>query len=337
MAELSWPVVATGDPPVYPDGGAELNIARHRVMFADRTGVVGRPGTLDRTVFADGSGLQVKRRAGARWVQGIYATDNAEKTLPLLEDPDDSLWRVDRVVDRLTADGVITTVLKTGTAAVSPSAPPLTQTAGGTWEESLATFRVAPGAVTVATVDAQVADERRFMPSTVTPVSSEALRPAAPLVGDEVDFPDGRRQRWTGATWVTEGGVTSFTPSWTAAAVATFAIADVESIVSGKHCAAWAYLVASNNVPTGNFIVKAPLTPSLVVSSRAIPMGTFLHRRADGVTTQGLCFSTGVGDGMYLSPASDTSSASPDLLDALLSGTIAPNDSIRFNLSYPIA
>lgn len=200
MTEQAWPTVPTGDPPVYPDGGVELNIGRHRTMFADRTGVVGYPASTDRSVYADGSGLQVKRRAGARWIQGIYGTDDAEKSLTV-GTPDTSLWRIDRVVDRLTVDGVIKTFLKAGTAAATPSAPPLTQVAGGTWEESLATFRVAPNAVSVTSTDAAVVDERRFMPRAITPVSSASLRPANPMVGDEVDFPDGTRQRWNGSGW----------------------------------------------------------------------------------------------------------------------------------------
>lgn len=129
----------------------------------------------------------------------------------------------------------------------------------------------------------------------------------------------------------------TFTVGWSASTAVTFSTADNQAILANKHCVAWAYLVASNSSASGAFSVKAPLTPATLVRTRPISMGRFTFRFAsDGTVIRGRCISTGTGDAMRL--ISDTvSPALADYSDVHLTFPIAPNDSLEFNLSYPVA
>lgn len=188
----------------YPKANTNWTLPQFRVYHRRDTGIVGSPGGSDRQVFADGSGPYIKRLPGARYIQGVYGADDSTWQGTVGANATGQ-WRVDRVVDQLGTDGVITTVIVPGTPSTTPTPPDLTQTVGGIWQEHLAYFRVKPAFTNITSVDASVVDERRFMPVRVTPVGSEALRPSSPIVGEEVELPDGTRQRWNGSAWVYVG------------------------------------------------------------------------------------------------------------------------------------
>ena len=103
--------------------------------------------------------MSVRVNTGSAFVQGrffevfggqeVLAVGAAHATLP----------RIDRVVVRLDlAARTMVLAVKAGTAAASPTAPSLTQVAGGTWEFSLAQVRVEAAATSI--VNAKITDER---------------------------------------------------------------------------------------------------------------------------------------------------------------------------------
>lgn len=112
-------------------------------------------------VFADNTGLQVKVSTGAAWEQGAYYENDAIKTLTITA-PHATNPRIDRVVLELDwVANTITAKVIPGTAAVSPTAPPLTQTLGTLWQISLAQVAVA-ALPTSSIVAGNVTDERVF-------------------------------------------------------------------------------------------------------------------------------------------------------------------------------
>ncbi|WP_156051381.1 hypothetical protein [Allokutzneria albata] len=111
-------------------------------------------------VFADSTGMQVKVRAGEGWAQGQWGQNVTEKTLPIAA-AHATLARKDRVILRndFTLNRFELDVL-TGTAAGSPTLPPLTQNTSK-WEVGL-------GGVDVPALDtsigaAQVFDNRTWI------------------------------------------------------------------------------------------------------------------------------------------------------------------------------
>jgi microcystin-dependent protein len=112
-------------------------------------------------VFADATGgLNVKVRSGQAWIQGQFVQHTAQETLTLAT-ADASNPRIDRVIIRVdwTANTAALDVL-TGTPAVTPSAPALTQNAGASWEYALAQVRVEATATSITAN--KVTDERTF-------------------------------------------------------------------------------------------------------------------------------------------------------------------------------
>ena len=101
--------------------------------------------------------MSVDVGTGMALVQGRYYINSADLTLTV-EAADPSYPRIDRVVVRADLVGrTVHAVVKKGTAAASPVAPPLTRTAE-TWELSLAQVRVEAGATSI--VAAKITDER---------------------------------------------------------------------------------------------------------------------------------------------------------------------------------
>lgn len=125
-------------------------------------------------VYADSSGMQVKVRTGAAWVQGHYWESDAEVTLSIAA-AHATLSRIDRVVLRLDwTNNTMALAVLTGTAAASPSAPSLTQTFGSTWELPLAQVLVDPAVVTIAA--GKVTDQRVLVgPSPATAIDQVKL------------------------------------------------------------------------------------------------------------------------------------------------------------------
>lgn len=273
----------------YPRAEQPWDIGPWRTAHAADTGIVGAPGGPERSLYVS-SGMYVFRRPGPRWIQGIYATDDEEKQLPVAENSSGSV-RYDRVVDKLLADGTITTEIKTGTDGAG-APPALTQVVGGTWEESLGSFPVPSGVSSLTPLGVSVTDERRFLPSLVTPVSSETLRPTSPRLLDEVVLPDGTRQRWTGAAWATlitppelwTPAVRSGSTVWSLTAGSTGSRSRANGFVDG-----WSLATLNNNGPS--FQPDAGLPPPLPVyaappfappSGYRGPVGTFAYVTATG-------------------------------------------------------
>ena len=101
--------------------------------------------------------MSVNVGTGMALVQGRYYINSADLTLTV-EAADPSYPRIDRVVVRADLVGrTVHAVVKKGTAAASPVAPPLTRTAE-TWELSLAQVRVEAGATSI--LSEKITDER---------------------------------------------------------------------------------------------------------------------------------------------------------------------------------
>lgn len=113
-----------------------------------QTGVV-RSVLNELLVYANSTGMQVKVKAGAALIKGIYFESTAEETLPISASNAINP-RIDRVIVRLdlTTETVQLAVLQ-GIPAVSPSAPALTQNASR-WEIGLAEITVSANVVTIA-------------------------------------------------------------------------------------------------------------------------------------------------------------------------------------------
>jgi hypothetical protein len=120
--------------------------------------------------FGDGTGMNVKVRAGQALVRGHYYYNTGIETLSIAA-ADPTNPRIDSLVLRLdpTANSILLVVL-TGTPGVSPSAPSLTQTDSGIYEQLLANISVAANATVISA--GNVADERTvFIPWTGAPIA----------------------------------------------------------------------------------------------------------------------------------------------------------------------
>lgn len=99
-----------------------------------------------------GGGLSVNVLAGSAWING-YAYENTEELNLTLAAADGVNPRIDRVVVRWDAvERKISTMVLTGTAAASPTAPSLTRS-DNIYELALADIAVAAGAVSLAAGD----------------------------------------------------------------------------------------------------------------------------------------------------------------------------------------
>lgn len=124
-------------------------------------GVKGSSGGTELKPFGDSSGMNVKVYAGQSMVRGHYYISTATETLTIAaSNPTNP--RIDAVVLELdpTANSIVLKVL-TGTAAVSPVAPTLTQTDSGVYQQLLGTVAVAAasGLITAG----NVTDSRTFL------------------------------------------------------------------------------------------------------------------------------------------------------------------------------
>lgn len=108
--------------------------------------------------FGDASGMNVKVRAGQALVRGHYYYSTGIETLTIAA-ANPTNPRIDSVVLRLdpTANSIVLAVL-TGTPGVSPSAPALTQTDSGIYEQRIANVAVAANATSITS--GNVTDQR---------------------------------------------------------------------------------------------------------------------------------------------------------------------------------
>jgi hypothetical protein len=111
-------------------------------------------------VFGDSSGMQVKVKSGAAWIEGFFVESSAEEIVTI-NTADPTNPRIDRIILKVdwSANSISLTKL-TGTPDASPSIPTLTQDAS-TWEISLA--RVAVGAGVTTITSGNVTDERSYI------------------------------------------------------------------------------------------------------------------------------------------------------------------------------
>lgn len=110
-------------------------------------------------VYADSTGMQIKVKSGQAYVKGHFFESSAEEVLAI--GTASSNPRIDRVIVRVDwiANTLQLAVLQ-GVAAVSPTAPALTQNSSR-WEISLAQIAIGTNASTIAT--GNVTDERTFV------------------------------------------------------------------------------------------------------------------------------------------------------------------------------
>lgn len=125
-------------------------------------GVKGSSGGTELKPFGDSSGMNVKVYAGQSMVRGHYYISTATETLTIAAS-NSTNPRIDAVVLELdpTANSIVLKVL-TGTAAVSPVAPTLTQTDAGIYQQLLGLVAVA--AATGLITAGNVTDSRTFLP-----------------------------------------------------------------------------------------------------------------------------------------------------------------------------
>lgn len=109
--------------------------------------------------FGDSSGMQVKVRAGAAWVEGAYFRSDAEETIAISA-AHGSLARKDLLVVRVDwANNNIDLAVKAGTPAASPVLPVVQQDAS-LWEIAIAEITIPAAATLIGAGD--VADVRDF-------------------------------------------------------------------------------------------------------------------------------------------------------------------------------
>lgn len=103
-------------------------------------------------VYGDSSGMQVKVKSGAAWIQGFFVESDAE-SIQSISAADATYDRIDLVVLKLdrTANTISIAVL-TGTPAASPAAPTPTQNST-TWEMVVAQVDVAATVTTITAGD----------------------------------------------------------------------------------------------------------------------------------------------------------------------------------------
>lgn len=134
--------------------------ARHTAGMVGNGVVSGFASELEVVPTAPES-LAVDVSLGRFWVEGRYfEVFSAAETVTLATaDPTDP--RIDRIVVRRSiANREVTVEALTGTPAVSPDPPALTQSPSGDWEESLAQIAVAANETVIAAAD--ITDERSF-------------------------------------------------------------------------------------------------------------------------------------------------------------------------------
>jgi hypothetical protein len=117
--------------------------------------------------YGDSTGRQVKVKTGRAFIDGFYGENTSEKTISLAVGNGVNP-RIDRIVLQLdqTSNKVTIEVVQ-GTAAASPSAPALTQSATGLFQFSLAQIALTASYTTVAAAD--VTDERQAIINGIFP------------------------------------------------------------------------------------------------------------------------------------------------------------------------
>lgn len=198
MAQRSYPSAATGaldEPSIENLGSSQA-----------ASGVAGTPADAA-PVYADNTGRQVKLRTGVRaWVRGrVWESDPATAEAMAVPTNTSGLPRTDRLVLRLDrSTNNVTAAVLTGTPALTPAPPALTQTFGstGVYELPLARWTVADGYTTILAAD--VTTEAWYPQPSGLVACTSTTRPlgAERVTGRSVyEYDTGRFRRWDGTDW----------------------------------------------------------------------------------------------------------------------------------------
>lgn len=166
-----------------------------RLLTSRGNGVNGVPGGTAMQVTANSSGMNVQVALGQAIVRGHMYISTASETLTVQSS--EANPRIDTVVLRLdpVANSILLAVVK-GTAAVSPSAPTLTQTDAGNYEFPLA--NIAVGATATTITPGNVTDRREFLYDVWTTNN----RPAGRLGLLGVNTTSNQVEWFNGTSWV---------------------------------------------------------------------------------------------------------------------------------------
>jgi len=140
------------------------------------TGVVG--GFLNAfEVYADSSGMQVKVKSGAAWIEGFYISSDAVE-IKAVAASDPAQDRYDRVVLHVDWPGNTISILVT-TGVLGAGVPLALVTTATDWEIALATVLVTAGVGTIAA--GKVTDERTYAVVTIALGGTGAITAGAAL------------------------------------------------------------------------------------------------------------------------------------------------------------
>jgi len=189
MTQSSWPF----------EGVDTTETQYSRLLRHIGQGVNGVPGDNNLLVYANSTGMNVKVKVSGgvsqAIVRGHMYQSTAEETLSI--DASEANPRIDSCVLTLdpTANTIVLAIVK-GTAAVSPSAPTLTQTDTGVFQFLLANISVPAGASTISASD--VTDRRTFIEKVWTTTN----RPTPFLGLTGFNTTSGKLETYNGTSWV---------------------------------------------------------------------------------------------------------------------------------------
>lgn len=214
------------------------------------------------------SGRNLQVATGEAWVHGAYYVNDAALSVPIAANASGNP-RIDRVVLRrdLSANTVVAAVVQ-GTAAASPTAPALTQSATGIWEVPVARYRAESGFVNTDAL--KLTDERVLTgPSAIiSPYTNMQIQ--APNASD---FNSGSMSDWL-------TGFTVPVPTWArdGACFADFLFTANPIIITAAATFAFRLVAdTTNGATSGGFQAPGVTTAVPVIapmSAYAIPVGT---------------------------------------------------------------
>ena len=230
-------MTATDFDTYYPfDTGAGSNVTEiewsKMMRINNPSGIVsGKDNEL--LVYADSSGMQVMVKTGAFFIMGHYGEITTEKTLAIAA-ADSTNGRIDLVVVKLDwSNNKIQLNVKTGTPAVTPLEPTLTQSST-IWEVPIARITVAAGVTTIESnnvSDRRVRIGKRVYPLNIIIGSGTTVISAGTFV--QVPLPANTKLdlKWWGIVSDVSGSIQI--DVW-ADTFANFPPADADSITAGN-------------------------------------------------------------------------------------------------------
>ena len=269
------------------DSGAGASVAEDRYRTMARHWQVSGciPGYLNELeAYGDSSGMQIKLKTGSAWIYGHSYENTAERTIAVTA-ADPANPRIDRLVlEANFTTNIITAKMVDGTAAATPAAPALTQTAA-IWQIPLAQVYVDAAVATIAV--AKVTNERMWSRAedpeaeftlewvdadTMRLVADKSQRSIMPMAGG---FYQGRHlgfQRGYEAGYALPGSITALLSSTTYRLYGS----EVGSAIGGNWYAVFARPV--------NNIIELCYTPFVRISADAANVVTPGCHNAAGTT-----------------------------------------------------